>query len=81
MERRNLLCAQIYLNHLKLHKKIFGYDTFEGMTEPSEHDIQELQTKSNETNKIGIKKSVASLMRSQLIEKLMKEKIFGHTQV
>ena len=58
----NLLCAQIYLNHLKLHKKIFGYDTFEGMTEPSEHDIQELQTKSNETNKIGIKKSVASLM-------------------
>ena len=30
----NLICAQLYLNQLNLKKKIYGFDTFEGMTEP-----------------------------------------------
>ena len=45
----NLICAQLFLNELKLRKKIFGFDTFEGMTEPSKHDVQELQIKSFES--------------------------------
>lgn len=50
----NLICAQFYLNHFNSKKKIIGFDTFEGMTEPSKIDIQELQIKTNDKNDLDL---------------------------
>jgi O-methyltransferase len=63
----NLICAQAYLNHLNLKKNIIGYDTFEGMTAASEHDIQEFQVKSKDNNSSSIlRKSVAKDMMNAI---------------
>ena len=57
----NLICAQAYLNHLNLKKNIIGYDTFEGMTEASEYDVQEIQIESKDQNNLDsiLRKRVA----------------------
>ena len=51
----NLICAQSYLNYLNLKKNIIGYDTFEGMTKPSDHDVQIVQTKADSENNLSSK--------------------------
>ena len=58
----NLICAQAYLNYLNLKKNIIGYDTFEGMTKASEHDVQEIQVKSKDQNNLGsiLRKRIAA---------------------
>jgi len=35
----NLILAQMILNKHFINKKIYGYDTFEGMSEPTDYDI------------------------------------------
>jgi len=60
----NLICAQLYLNHLNLKKKIFGFDTFEGMTEPSEYDVQEFQIKNENKN-------LDSFVKKRNVKKMM----------
>jgi len=51
----NLICAQLYLNHLNFKKNIIGYDTFDGMTEPSDYDVQIVQTKPDSKNNFSPK--------------------------
>jgi len=46
----NLICAQKYLDYLKVEKKVIGFDTFEGMTEGTELDVQIKQVKINDKN-------------------------------
>ena len=48
----NLICSQKYLDYLKIEKKVIGFDTFEGMTEQSEFDVQIKQLKINHKNNI-----------------------------
>ena len=43
----NLILFQKMMEKLKIKKKIFAYDTFEGMTEPTVHDVMLIANKAN----------------------------------
>jgi O-methyltransferase len=43
----NLILMQQLNDHFKLNKKIYGYDTFEGMTQPNEFDIDKDNKKAS----------------------------------
>ncbi len=66
----NLICAQKYLNHLKIDKTIFGYDTFEGMTSETEYDVQVKQAKitsqKGSANEYVIEKRIATNMMKSI---------------
>ena len=63
----NLICAQKYLNYLKVEKKVIGFDTFEGMTEGTELDVQIKQVKikdKNDTKYIEENRIASKMMKS-----------------
>ena len=63
----NLICAQKYLDYLKVEKKVIGFDTFEGMTEGTELDVQIKQVKikdKNDTKYIEENRIASKMMKS-----------------
>ena len=67
----NLILSQKIFDKLSLNKKVYGYDTFSGMTEPSSYDrdlrLNYAETMMKKTNKIDNKKNIWAFVSKEKV--------------